>query len=104
MEESVWADSVKNEELHNVKLERSILHKIKRKTANCSSHLPYELPPKTRYKGKINKKRGRGRRRKQLLNDLMEKRRWWNLKDALNGTLRRTRFVRGYASVGRRTT
>jgi hypothetical protein len=70
---SGWADSIKNEELHNVKLERSILRKIKRKTANCWSHLTYELLPKTRYEGKMKSKRGRGRRRKQLLNDLKEK-------------------------------
>jgi hypothetical protein len=38
-------------------LERSILHKIKRKKANCWSHLAYELPPKTRYEGKIKKGR-----------------------------------------------
>ena len=57
MEESGWADNIKNEELHDVKLERSILHKIKRNTANCWSYLAYELPPKTRYKGKI--KQGR---------------------------------------------
>jgi hypothetical protein len=53
MEEIGWADSVRNEELHNVKLERSILHKIKRKTANCLSYFAYELPLKTRYERKI---------------------------------------------------
>jgi len=69
----------------------SILHKIKRKTANYCLYLPYELPPKTRYEGKIKKmKRGRGRRHKQLLNDLMEKREIVEFKGALNGTLRRT--------------
>ena len=62
MEEIGWANSIKNE-LHNVKLERSILHKIKRKTANCWSHLAYELPPKTRHEGKI-KKEDRTRKKK----------------------------------------
>jgi hypothetical protein len=57
MWESGWADSIKNEELQDVKIERNILHKIKRKTANCWSHLAYELPPKTPYEGKIKKRR-----------------------------------------------
>jgi len=52
MEKIGWADSIKNE-LHNVKLERNILHKIKRKTANCWSHLAYELPSKTNYEETI---------------------------------------------------
>jgi hypothetical protein len=47
----------------------------------------------------------RGRRRKQLLDDLKEKRRYWKLKDeALDRTLWRTRFGRGYGPVVRQTT
>jgi hypothetical protein len=47
----------------------------------------------------------RGRRRKQLLDDLREKRRYWNLeKEALDRTLWRTRFGRGYRPVIRQTT
>jgi hypothetical protein len=43
----------------------------------------------------------RGRRRKQLLYDLKEKRRYWKLKEeALDGT----RFGRGYGPVVRQTT
>jgi hypothetical protein len=46
----------------------------------------------------------RGRRRKQLLNDLKEKRRYWKLKeDVLDRTLWRTRFGRGYGPVVRQT-
>jgi hypothetical protein len=46
----------------------------------------------------------RGRRRKQLLDDLKEKRRYWELKeDALDRTLWRTRFWRGYGPVVRQT-
>jgi hypothetical protein len=45
---------------------------------------------------------GRGRRRKQLLDDLKEKKRYWKLKEeALDRTLWRTRFVRGYGPVVR---
>jgi hypothetical protein len=42
----------------------------------------------------------RGRRRKQLLDNLKEKRRYWKLKEkALDRTLRRTRFGRDYGPV-----
>jgi hypothetical protein len=47
----------------------------------------------------------RGRRRKQLLDDLKEKKRNWKLKEeALDRTLCRTRFGRGYGPVVRQTT
>jgi hypothetical protein len=47
----------------------------------------------------------RGRRRKQLLDDLKEKRRYWKLKEeALDRTLWRTRFGREYGSAVRQTT
>jgi hypothetical protein len=45
-----------------------------------------------------------GRRRKQLLDDLKEKRRYGELKEeALDRTLWRTRFGRGYGPVVRQT-
>jgi hypothetical protein len=47
----------------------------------------------------------RGRRRKQLLDDLKKKIRYWELKEeALDRTLWRTRFGRGYGPVVRQTT
>jgi hypothetical protein len=47
----------------------------------------------------------RGSRRKQLLDDLKDKRRYWKLKEeALDRTLWRTRFGRGYGPVVRQTT
>jgi hypothetical protein len=46
----------------------------------------------------------RGRRRKQLLDDLKEKRGYWKLKEeALDRTVWRTRFERGYGPVVRQT-
>jgi hypothetical protein len=46
----------------------------------------------------------RGRRRKQLLDDLKEKRIYWKLKEeALDHTLWRTRFGRSYGPVVRQT-
>jgi hypothetical protein len=50
--------------------------------------------------GKIRRTRRRGRRRKQLLNDLNEARRYWKLKEkAQDPTLWRTEFGRGYEPV-----
>jgi hypothetical protein len=47
----------------------------------------------------------RERRRKQLLDERKEKRGYWNLKEeALDGTLWRTRFGRGYGPVVRQIT
>ena len=44
----------------------------------------------------------RGRRRKQLPNDLEEKRIYWNLREgAAERTIRRTSFGRGYGPVAR---
>jgi hypothetical protein len=57
-----------------------------------------------KLEGRIEVMGGRGRRRKQLLDDLKEKRRYWKLKEeALDRTLWRTRFGRGYGPVVRQT-
>jgi hypothetical protein len=54
--------------------------------------------------GRIEITGRRGRRRKQLLDDLEEKRRYCKLKEeALDRTLWRTRFGRGYGPVVRQT-
>jgi hypothetical protein len=54
--------------------------------------------------GRIEMTGRRGRRRKQLLDDLKEKRRYWKLKEeALPCTPWRTRFGRGYVPVVRQT-
>jgi hypothetical protein len=58
-----------------------------------------------KLEGRIEMTGKRGRRRKQLQNDLKEKKRYWKLKEeALDRTLWRTRFGRGYGSVVRQTT
>jgi hypothetical protein len=55
--------------------------------------------------GKISGTRRRGRRLKQLLDDLKEARRYWKLKEgAQDRTLWRTQFRRGYGPVARQTT
>jgi hypothetical protein len=54
--------------------------------------------------GRIEMTGRRGRRRKQLLDDLKEKRRYRKLKEeALDRNLWRTRFGRDYGHVGRQT-
>jgi hypothetical protein len=98
-------DRVKNEVLHRVKEERNILHTTKRRKANWVGHilrrnclLKHVIEGK--LEGMIEMTGRRGRRRKQLLDDLTEKRRYWKLKEeALDRTLWRTRFGRGYGPV-----
>jgi hypothetical protein len=102
---------VRNEEvLHRVKEERNIVHTIKRRKANWFRHilrrnclLKHVIEGK--LEGRIDMTGRRGRRRKQLLDDLKEKRRYWKLKgEALDRTLWRTRVGRGYGPVVRQTT
>jgi hypothetical protein len=76
MENISWTDRVRNEELlHRAKEERNILHTIKRRKANWIGHilrrnclLNHVIERKTEGAGR------RGRRRKQLLDDLKEMR------------------------------
>jgi hypothetical protein len=92
---------------YTVREERNILHTTKRRNANWIGHiLRRNSLLKHLTEGKLE---GRiemtGRRRKQLLDDLKEKRRYWKLKEeALDRTLWRTRFGRGYGPVVRQTT
>jgi hypothetical protein len=80
---------------------RNIPHKIKRRKANWIGHilrrnclLKHVIEGK--LGGRIEMTGRRGRRRKKLLDDLKEKRRYWKLKEeALDRTLWRTRFGRG---------
>jgi hypothetical protein len=111
MEKISWTDRVRNEEvLHRIKEERNILHTIKRKKANWIGHilrrnclLKHVIEGKV--EGKIEMTENRGRRRKQLLDDLKEKRGYCKLKEeALDRTQWRTRFGRGYGPVVKQTT
>jgi hypothetical protein len=74
-----WTDRLRNEEvLHRVKEERNILHTIKRRKANWTGHiLRRNCLLKHVIEGKLEGRTGRrGRRRKQLLDDLKEKKRY----------------------------
>jgi hypothetical protein len=58
-----------------------------------------------KLEGRIEMTGRRGRRCKELLDDLKEKRRYCKLKEqALDRTMWRTRFGRGYRPVVRQTT
>jgi hypothetical protein len=58
-----------------------------------------------KLEGRIELTERRGRRCKQLVDELKEKRGYWKLKEeALDRTLWRTRFGRGYGPVVRQTT
>jgi hypothetical protein len=80
MEKISWTDRVRNEEvLHRVKEERNIVHTVKRNKANWIGHilrrnclLTHVIEGK--LEGRIEMTGRLGRRRKQLLDDLKEKR------------------------------
>jgi hypothetical protein len=91
-------DRVNNEAaLHKVKEERNTLHTIRRRKANSIGHiLRRNCLLSHIIERKIIGTRRRGRRRKQLLDDLKEARRCWKLEEAQDRTLWRTQFGRGH--------
>jgi hypothetical protein len=101
---------VRNEVLHRVKEERNIKHTIKRRKVNWIGHIlrRYCLLKHViegQLEGRLEMTGRQGRRRKQLLDDLKEKRRYWKLKEeATDHTLWRIRFGRGYGPVVRQST
>jgi hypothetical protein len=105
-----WTDSVRNEVLHGVKDERSILHTIKIRKANWIGYilrrnclLKHIIERKIEERIEVTGRRGK--RCKKLLDDLKETRGYWKLKEeALDRTLWRTRFGRGYGPVVRQAT
>jgi hypothetical protein len=85
----------------------NILHKIQRRKAKWIGHtLLMNCLLKQVIEEKIEEKeKEEGRRRKQQLVDLKVTRRYWKLKEeALDRTIWRTRFERGYGPVVRQTT
>jgi hypothetical protein len=91
----------RNEEvLHRVKEERNIVHTIKRRKANWIGHILrrnclMKHVIEGKLEGRIEMTGRRGRRRKQLLDDLKEKRRYWELKEeALDRTVENSLWKR----------
>jgi hypothetical protein len=99
---------VRNEEvLYRVKKERNILHTVKRRKGNWIGHILgrncfLKHVTEGRLEGGIEVTGRRGKRYTQLLGDLKGKSRYRKLKEeALDHTLWRTRFGRGYGPVVR---
>jgi hypothetical protein len=95
MEKISWTDRVRNEVLLRDREQRNILHEISKGKANWIGHNLLE----TAMTGR------RGRRRRKLLDELKERRGYSHLKEeALDRTMWRARFGRGFEPVVRQTT
>ena len=110
MEKISWTDHVRNEEvLLRVKEQRSILHEISKRKANWVGHILrrnclLQRVIEGKIKGGIEVTGRRGRRRRKLLDDLKERRGYSHLKEeALDRTVWRARFGRGFEPVVRQT-
>jgi hypothetical protein len=111
MKKISWADHVKNEEvLLRAKEQRNIPHEIRKRKANWIGHILRRNCLLQRVtEGKIQvgiEVTGRQRRRsRKLLDDLKERRGDSHLKEeALDRTMWRARFGRGFGPVVRQTT
>jgi len=109
MEKISWADHVRNEEvLLRVKEQRNILHEIRKRKANWISHILrrnclLQRVIEGKIKGGIEVTGSRGKKSRKLLDDLKE--RILTLKEeALERTMWRARFGRGFGPVVRQTT
>jgi hypothetical protein len=107
VETSLWK---KNEEvLLRVKKQRNILHEISKRKANWIGHILrrnclLRQVIEGKIKGGIEVTGRQGRRRKKLLDHLKERRGYSHLKEeALDRTVWRARFGRGFGPVVRQT-
>jgi len=97
---------VRNEEvLLRVTEQRNILHEIRKRKANWIGHILrrnclLKQVIEGKLEGRVEVRRRRGRRRKKLLDDLKDSRRYCELKEeALDRTVWRNRFGRGFGPV-----
>ena len=102
---------MRNEEaLFRVKEQRNILHEISKRKANWIGHIMHrncllQRVIEGKIKGGIEVTERQGRRRRKLLHDLKERRGYSHLKEeALDRTMWRARFGRGFGPVVRQTT
>jgi len=106
MEKVSWTDGVKNElVIQKVEEKRNIVHKTKQRNVNWIGHilrrncLPIHVIQIIEELS-VNVTGRRRRRRKEILNDLKKGSGNWKLKEeALDRTVWRTRFRRGYELV-----
>jgi hypothetical protein len=106
MEKVSWTDHVRNEEvLLIVSEQRNILHEIRKRKANWIGHILrrnclIKEVIEGKIKGRIEVTRRRGRRRKQLLDDLGDRKGYSHLKEEdLDRIKWRNRFGRGCGPV-----
>jgi len=111
MEKISWTYHVRNEEvLLRVKEQRNILHLIRKRKANWIGHILrrnclLQRVIEGKVQGRIEVRGRQGRRRGKLLDDLKERRGYSHLKEeALDRTMWRASFGRGFGSVLRKTT
>jgi hypothetical protein len=102
MEKINWTHHVRNEEvLFRVKEQRNILHEINKRKANWIGHILHRNCHLQRViEGKIKVGMEMTGRRRNLLDDLKERRGYSHLKkEALDRTMWRARFGRGFGPV-----
>jgi hypothetical protein len=111
MEKISWTNRVRNKEVFlRVEEQRNILHEIRKRKANWIGHILrrnclLQWVIEGKIKGGIEGTGRRGRRSKKLLDDLKERRGYSHLKEeALDHTMWRARFGRGFGPVVRQTT
>jgi hypothetical protein len=111
MEKISWTDHVRNKDvLLRVKNQRIILHEIRKRKVNCISHFLrrnclLQRVTEGKIQGGIEVTGRQGRRRRKVLDGLKERRRYSHLKEeALDRTMWRARFGRGFGPVVRQTT
>jgi hypothetical protein len=105
-----WTYHVRNKDvLLRVKEQRNILHEIRKGKANWIGHILrrnclLQRIIEGKIKGGIEVTGRRGRRRRKLLDDLKEGRGYSHLnEEALDRTIWRARFGRGFGPVVRQT-
>ena len=110
MEKISWTDHVRNEDvLLRVKEQRNILHEIRKWKANWIGHILrrnclLQWVTEGKIQGGIEVTGRQGSRCRKLLEDLTEGRRHSHLKEeALDRTMWRARFGRGFEPVVRHT-
>ena len=101
---------MRNEEvLLRVNEQRNILREIRKRKANWIGHILrknclLKQVIEGKIKGEMNVTRRRGRRCKKLLDDLKDRRGYSHMKEeALDRTMWRNRFGRGFGAVVRQT-
>jgi hypothetical protein len=105
----IWTDHVRNEVLLTVKEQRNVLHEISKRKANWIGHILcrnclLQQVIEGKIKGGIAVTGRRGRRCRKLLDDLKERRGYSYLnEEALDRTMWRPRFGRGFGPVVRQT-